>query len=252
MEINWGKVENVDPFTIVVDHKFQRPEKPYLIEKIAANFDPMRFGRPICFLRDNAMRYCIDGQQRIAAYKLLVDRQGAPRSVPIVSYGLVGIQKEAEVFVSINEARISLTGLEKHRGKIVALDPAALQIERAVDKAGFSIGHNGESPRAIGAIGSLGYAHGLVGEEGIVQILTVIREAWGDDKKAIDGGILRTIADIVDGKAKNGGYNRAQLVRALQKTTPSKILRRAEELHFEHGTSKRASTRNAFKALCKV
>lgn len=246
---DWGTHEMVDPYVIIVDHKYQREQKPALISRIAASFDPMLFGRPICFLRENGMRYAIDGQQRIAAAKIL---DPPMRSIPVVSFELVGIQREAEVFVRINEARKSLTGLEKHRGKIVAKDPAALQIERAVERAGFSIGVNHGSSRSIAAVGSLAYANDRVGEDGIVQILTVVREAWGDDRKALDGIILRTLADIIEGQSNNGGYVRSKLVTSLKKTDPARILREAERLHFEHGTTKSQSVRNAFKGLAKV
>lgn len=245
--MDFGSHEIVDPFTIVVDHLYQRQEKQTLIEHIAANFEPMRFGRPICFRRANGMLYCIDGQQRIAAAKL-----AGLRKIPVIAFAIVGVEREAEVFVAINEARKSLSPLEKHRGKVVAKDPAALQIERAVEKAGYSIGSNHESPRSIAAIGALGYAHNLIGEEGIVQILSVEREAWGDDKKALNVQILRALADIIDAQSKNGGYSRSKLVTALRRTTPARILRKAEEIHFEQGTTKQVSVRRAFKVLAKV
>lgn len=245
--VDWGTHEMVDPFTIVVDHKYQRTEKPALIQLIGDNFDPMLFGRPVCFRRENGILYCIDGQQRIAGAKAAV-----LRLIPVVVFALVGVQREAEVFVAINEARRGLTGLEKHRGKIVAKNSSALAIEQAVATAGFSIGHNTNSPRSIAAVGALGYAHGVLSEDGVVQLLTVSREAWGDDRKAVDAAIIRTLADIIDAQVKNGGYSRPNLSTALRRTSPAQLLRKAEELHFEHGTSKGVSLRNAFRALAKV
>lgn len=248
--MDWGTHEMVDPFLIVVDHKYQREEKAGLQSKIAAGFDPMLFGRPICFKRGtDAIYYCIDGQQRIGAVKQL---EPAVRSIPVILFPLVGVEREAEVFVRINETRKALTGLEKHRGKIVAKDPSALQIERAVQKAGYSIGVNSGSPRAVAAVGALAYANERVAEDGIVQILTVMRESWGDDRKALDGIIIRTLADIIEGQSANGGYKRSALVKGLGRTSPAQILREAERLHFEHGTTKAVSVRNAFRSLAKV
>lgn len=249
MELDWGQHEMVDPFAIVIDHKYQRPEKPALIQRIGANFDTMLFGRPICFRRENGMLYCIDGQQRIAGANACPD---SIRQIPVVCFKLVGVQREAEVFVAVNEARKALSGLEKHRGKVVAKDAAAIQIERAVETAGFSIGHNSTSPRSIMAVGALGYAHSLIAEDGLVQLLTVTRDAWGDDRKAVGPGIIKTLADIIDAQSKNGGYSRPKLVTALKRTSPAQLLRKQEEFHFEQGTSKGVSLRNAFKALAKV
>lgn len=248
--MDWGTHEMVDPTLVVIDHKYQREDKPNLQSTIVAGFDPMLFGRPICFKRDSTgIYYCVDGQQRIGAVNQL---EPAVRRIPVIVFQLVGVEREAEVFVRINETRKALTGLEKHRGKIVAKDPAAVQIERAVQKAGFSVGMNNASPRAIAAIGALGYANERVGEDGIVQLLTVMREAWGDDRKSLDGIIIRTVADIIEGQSTNGGYKRSALVKGLGRTTPAQILREAERLHFEHGTTKTVSVRSAFKSLAKV
>lgn len=245
--MDWGQNEMADPFAIVVDHLYQRQEKPALIQRISANFDTMLFGRPICFKRGNQMLYCIDGQQRIAGAKA-----AELRSIPVVVYAIVGVQREAEIFVAVNEVRKALSGIEKHKGKIIAKDPAALQIERAVAKAGFSIAANHDSPRAIASVGALAYAHATIAEDGLVQLLTVGRESWGDDKKVTDGKIIRALADIIDAQIKNGGYTRSKLVAALSKTSPAQILRKSEEIHFEQGTAKQESVRRAFKALAKV
>jgi len=250
--MDWGKNEMGDPMAVVVDHLYQRQEKPALIQRIAANFDPMRFGRPICFQRESTMIYCVDGQQRLAGAKA-----AGLRSVPLVVYPLVGIQREAEVFVAVNHARDALSGIEKHRGRIVAKENAAIEIERAVATAGFSIASNSDSPRAIAAIGALEYAHYHIAEDGIVQMLTVAREAWGDDKKLTKTAILRTLSDIIEeqrnqSKGTNGGYSRPKLTAALRRTTPAQLLRKAEEIHFEQGTAKRESLRRAFTALAKV
>lgn len=245
--MDWGTHEMADPFAIVVDHLYQRPEKKHLIDHIGAHFDPMLFGRPICFKRANGILYCIDGQQRLSGAKVAM-----LRSVPVVSFELVGVQREAEIFVAVNQARISLSGIEKHRGKLIAKDPAALEIERAVTTAGFSVAVNHDSPRAISSISALGYAHDRLGEEGLVQLLTVAREAWGDDKKLTQQQIIKCLADIIDQQAKNGGYSRPKLAAALKRTTPAQILRKSEEIHFEQGTAKQESVRRAFKALAKV
>ncbi len=247
--MDWGTHEMVDSHMIVVDHKYQREQKPHLISQISGNFDPMLFGRPICFKRNPSVFYCIDGQQRIAATK---DIDPPIRLIPVVTFPAVGVQREAEVFVRINEFRKALSGLEKHTGKIVAKDPAALQIERAVEKAGYSIGMNHPSPRSISAVGALGYANERIAEDGLVQLLTVVREAWGDDRKSLDGVVIKTLADIIEGQVTNGGYKRSVLVKGLSRTTPAQLLREAERLHFEHGTTKMASLRNAFKSLAKV
>src|SRR5216117_1041649 len=102
MDWNWGTYDLVDPRVIVVDHRYQRPAKPTLIEKIAASPTPEAFGVILCFRRDNNVMYCIDGQQRLAAV-LQIDKP--PLLVPVLWYPAGSVTHEAEIFVRINEVR---------------------------------------------------------------------------------------------------------------------------------------------------
>jgi hypothetical protein len=176
-----------------------------------------------------------------------------------VSYTLSGLADEAAVFVRINEYRKALSALEKHKGKLVAKDPAATAIERAVEKAGFTIGADssrGENARTVHAIASLNWVYNLIGEEGVVQTLTQIRDSWPDDKTGTDSMMLKAIASIIaeqqGATGKNGGYNRAALTAKLSKTTPSALFRKSEAMRFDMGGSRGINLRRALKELAKV
>lgn len=247
-----GKFETIDPKLIVIDHRYQRPTKADLVEAIAANPVWEAFGVPVVFKREgnNAVYYCADGQQRIAG--VLASEQ-PPRQIPVVVFTVTGLEHEAEIFVRINEYRKALTPIEKHTGKVVAKDPAALAIERAVAAAGFTIAKT-PSPRAVGAMSALYYAYNLLGENGVTQVLVQIRDAWPDDRKALDANMIRVLAEVIDQQAAggNGGYSRGKLTQKLVRTSPGSLLRKAEEIHFDTGVSKRAALRRAFKALAKA
>lgn len=239
-----GTFELVNPDLLVIDKRYQRDRKNTLIQQIAQSPSWEAFGVPICFKRDNNMYYVADGQQRVAG---LLKSEDPPRLIPIVWFPMEGVEEEAQTFVRINEWRKSLQPLEKHKGKVQANDPAALAIERAVGRAGFSIGTGqalSESPRTIQAIAGVGVIYNRIGEDGLTQTLTVIREAWPDDGTAISTHMLRGVADLIEEQGES--YNRSKMISALRKTTPAKLLRKADELRFDFGGSLLTNMRRAF------
>lgn len=240
-----GNFELVDPRTIVMDHRYQRQPKNMLIQTIAQAPSWEAFGVPVCFRRSNNMLYCADGQQRIAG---VMKSEKPPKLVPIVWFDIQDVQEEAEVFVHINEWRKALQPIEKHRSKIVAGDPAALAIEKAVTQAGFTIdtgvGSGVANARTVQAVAGVGVIYNRIGEEGLLQTLTVIKDAWPDDPTAVTTHILRGVAELIEEQGEN--YNRTRLVSALRKTTPVKVMRKADELRYKFGGSLLTNVRNAF------
>src|ERR1041385_2238203 len=59
-----GTFKLVDPRMVVIDHRYQRQEKPNLIAAIAASPDWAAFGALSLYERDNTL-VCVDGQQRL-------------------------------------------------------------------------------------------------------------------------------------------------------------------------------------------
>lgn len=239
----------VDPRTIVIDHRYQRPAKNTLISTIAQAPNWFAFGVPSCFRRSNGILYCVDGQQRLAG---VLKSEKPPKLVPIVWFDVQDVAEEAEIFVMINEWRKSLQPIEKHRGKIVAQDPATLAIERAVTKAGFTIdthsGSGAANSRTIQAVAGVGVIYNRIGEEGLLQTLTCIKDAWPDDGAALSTHILRGVAELIE--EQGDAYNRAKLTTALKKTQPHLVLRKADELKLDFGGSKITQVRRAFAVLC--
>lgn len=242
-----GTFELIDPRLIVVDHRYQRPEKEYLIARISSKPDWAAFGVLTCFRRPNGVYYCADGQQRLRG---VLQAEKPPRTVPVFSFHLDGVEDEARVFAMINEWRKSLSSFEKHVAKLVAKDPAALAIDRAVEKAGFSIS-NDQSSRSVQAVAALQHVYNQGGEEAVLQTMTLIRSAWPDDRYGTTAHLVRVIGEVVASDISLGVYDRQERQKQLAKTSPSAVLRKAEEIHFDQGTSRKESIRRAFRALAK-
>lgn len=244
-----GNFELVDPRNVLFDHRYQRPLKESLVSQIASAPSWEAFGVPVCFKHGNGLLYCADGQQRITG---LLRSPEPPRLIPIVWFELEDLRDEAEVFVFINEWRKGLLPLEKHKAQIKAGNEAALGIERAAEMAGFSIGHarghRGGEVKTIQAVGTLGRIYNAIGEEGLLQTLTQVRDAWPDDGIALSTNILMGVADLIEEQGDD--YTRSKLTTALRKTQPNKVERLADQLKHDLGDSKRANIRRAFETLC--
>lgn len=242
-----GTFEMVDPNAIVIDHRYQREMRPALVAAIASDPRWELFGVPVCFRRSNGILYCADGQQRIEGIKRAKD---SPNRIPVTWFPVTGVDEEAAVFVQINEFRIALSALQKHKGKIIAKDPATLAIERAVETAGLSIGGPHGEGNSIHAVASLYQIYERLGEEGLLQTLIVCRDAWEGDSSAFEAQMLRAVAQVIE--EQDGAYERQRLTRALTRTSPALLGRKAEEFKFNMGGSKQANVRRAMKALARV
>lgn len=245
-----GKFEMVDPRLVVVDHRYQRDEKETLVSRIAQSPSWEAFGAISCYRRDNNVLVCVDGQQRLRG---ILASENPPKKVPAIIFEKAKLKDEASTFVTINIQRKAVTPIEKHRGLVVAGNPAALAIERALDTTGFSLAYGGQSsssPKNIGAIAALYEVYNTLGEEGLVQVLVQIRDAWPKDTQATSQGIIRGLCYVMIDLGTE--YHRGKLTTQLSKTSPTEILRESEALKFDMGGSKQTNIRRAFKKLAKV
>lgn len=246
-----GTFELLDPSLIVIDHKYQRPEKWDLIAKISGEPEWAAFGVVLCSKRKlpnkGALYYCLDGQQRLQG---VLTSAVPPTTVPVLWFPVGSQIEEARLFSIVNEQRKAVNALEKYHSHMTMQDPRYLQITSAVERAGHTIGHSGE--RTIGAMEGLQSIYNKTGEQGVFVCVSAIGIAWPDDKMGRSTWILRALGDILADAQSNGGMSVAKLGGSLSKTTPGRILRKAEELRFEMGGSKRENVRRAFKTLAKI
>lgn len=245
-----GTFELLDPTLIVLDHRYQRPEKWDLISKIASDPEWAAFGVVLCSKRQGGttpLYYCLDGQQRLQGVRASVQ---PPAAVPVLWFPVGSQKEEARLFSIVNEQRKAVNAIEKYKSHMTMEDPKYLQITAAAAGAGFSIGSG--PGRTICAIEGLQAIYNAAGEEGVAITLGAIAQAWPDDKMGLSTWVLRALADIVEETRSNGGVTVAKLAAGLGKTTPGRILRKSEELRFDMGGSKRENVRRAFKTLAKV
>lgn len=246
MEPFSGAFELVDPRLIVVDHRYQRPEKQALIDRISTEFKWTSFGTVTCYRR-NGVLYAVDGQQRLQA---ALQQDPVPKAVPTIVYPEETIQKEAKTFLDIQVNRKAVTALEKHKASILAKDPPTLAIVRAVEAAGFQIGEDAYDAKQIAAVRTLHKIYEDIGEEGVLQTLVQVRDAWGEDRAAITAPMLRGVGDVLEDLGD--GYERAKVTAALRRSDPAALMRQSSAFRFEMGGSRRVNMRRAIQKLCRI
>lgn len=247
-----GNFELVDPHDIQFDRaKYQRAENWPLISRIGQDLKWPAFVVIPCAKREYAggILYAYDGQQRILG---ALASENPPKHVPVVWWPFKTRADEAACFIEVNVNRVAVAALGKFKAQIGAENPMFLQIVAATERAGFAIGVTaGESRATVSAVGGLQAIYNSVGEEGVYIGLTAYKEAW-PDSNAPSATMLNLLAEVMGDMSSNGGLSVEGLTKACSRTTQVRIMRKAEQIHYEQGGSKKAAVRKAFKELAKV
>lgn len=132
-EIVW-----IAPTELWIDESYQRnltPRSIKRIQKIMAGWRWEHYGVPNVDRDRVADRLSlIDGQHTAIAAATL----GIPK-IPVLITETGEVRKRALAFVSRNDDRVQVTGLQKHRANVVGEDPETLEIEAACSAAGIRI-----------------------------------------------------------------------------------------------------------------
>lgn len=244
-----GEFRLVDPMMIIVDHRYQRPEKPGLIAAIAANPDWAAFGALSLYEREGGVFVCVDGQQRLRG---VLQSEKPPKEVPAVVQRAGDLRREATTFSAMNITRRSVESMEKHHALVVSENPTSLAIERALAKTGYTLDSDYQSgdPHTVQAVAALYSIYSRLGEDGLTQVFVQAKDAWPDDRLGVSAHLLRGITQVLIDQGEK--YDRKKVTNALANTTPNTILRRSEALRYDLGGSKQKNVRRAIKELCKI
>jgi hypothetical protein len=243
-----GTFELIDPTEIHFDRRYQRDQNWPLITTIAQNPIWPAFGVVICSKREYAggLLYALDGQQRLTG---VATAESPPKTVPVFWFPVKTVAEEAALFDVINTNRKAVAALQKFKARVTADNPVYTRIAAAVDRAGYTLGANAPDPNTLSAVGALETVYNAIGEEGVYMALAAYRQAWPDEN-APTATMLTGLSDVMS--EMNGNLSVDALATKLSKTTPGRLLRKAEALRYDQGGSKRSSLRKAFKLLAKV
>lgn len=168
----------VDQFNI--DHSYQRPISPTMVNRIIKAFDSRLFGIVTASRRADGSYWVLDGQHRIAA---LIKMGKGNIAVPCEVLTGLSMEDEARVFHLRNANKKTMTPQEKFRGALAAGDERAVRIDRAVRAAGFQVNLDSSELNGglIPATSSLERVDRQYRDGHLETTLGLIRTTWGTD-----------------------------------------------------------------------
>lgn len=226
----------VDIDAVNFDRSYQRDLKRKH-KVIAREFDEEALGLPLVAERADGTLWVVDGQQRIAALKLV--GRGRFRAEVFASQGP---EHEARVFKLVNLNRTRLSAQEEMKSLLASQDPEAVSIRQVVETCGYrlSLSKSGGgsksdevAARQLTCVGTLrAAAKGAFGLQSIAFALRVAEQAWPGDRYGTNGAILGALTMFY--KRRDGQVDRDRLVARLGKTTPKTIIYTAGQMAL-HG-----------------
>lgn len=202
---------------------YQRKVNPPKIKKICDEFMIDRM-RPIELSYRDGVYWCFDGQNRLEVYKLL----GHKRIPANVHYNLT-YEDEAFLFAvqHINEQHISKRDEWRALCEAGNRAPIAKVINRVCNEYKFQVGGDSKDGKSIGAIREVLKITERHGEQGLRDILFVLRTAFDFDPSVAHHDIVAGMGHILDTYPKLGDYEYNRFVQSLKKTSPRLLLKKA-------------------------
>lgn len=193
------------------DMSYQSPVKEAQVKKIVKAFDPNKLHTIVVNRRMNGLFYVIDGQHRVEALK----RLGILWVEATIHNGLT-IEQEAEMYYGIND-RPTKSPNSKGKAELMFNDPIAIEIDKAVRNAGLQVDYDRQnhSYGFITAYQALKTVNKKHGPEHLELVLTLIREAFGNDSRHFQGYVIQGFSKFVE--TYIGNFKTTDLINRLKK-----------------------------------
>lgn len=218
------KTENrkIDVENLRISDAYQRTIVPARVSRIEKSFDSDAFGSLTVGERSDDSLWVVDGMQRLTA----AIRLGIP-AVPCDVFRSDGPEHEAKVFRLKNKERTSVSAGALFKAQLVEGDPQTVEIARVVKEAGLKLkldeGHGGWP--YVKAVVSLEGAYRRVGREGLLELLTLLVQAWPGESDGLRGDVIGGMSWFLK---RNETFDRERLVSKLSKTSVASVLRAAD------------------------
>lgn len=191
-----------------------------IIDRIVAEFDERIANEPKLSFRDGHY-YCFDGQHTIAARKIIND--GKDLLIRCKVFYNQTLQDEAYLFAAQTGTSSKLTPAVKLHAQIIARNPRAIAFKCAAAKAGIIVEKNSKYGQyRLGCVNTAMKEFDRIGSKLFIEGLNILTEAWDGDAYSLRADMIEGIMGFVE--IYHGMYDRAVLIRQLQKHTPKELL----------------------------
>jgi hypothetical protein len=200
-----------------IDKHYQRHcIRQWLVDWIAAHFDPNALGFIFVARRTDGSLWVVDGQHRLLA----VEKLGWTH-VDCEVFDSQGRRHEAVLFRERNGDRAKVSSLEMFKAGVTGRDPEAVAILATVEEQGYKIGKTGggRDDKMIECVGTLQSIYRAGGCDLLRTVLRIINAAWpfrAGYKTECLAGLAHFIQHVVE-------YSEDRLIDKLKGEDPSRL-----------------------------
>jgi len=144
-----GRLEQIHKSRLQIDLAYQRESTPFKIKNIARDWSWIACGALIVARRREGL-FVVDGQHRLAAAMNRADIT----HLPCIIFASESVQQEAAGFLNANTNRKPLTTLQQFKALVEVKDAAALEVQRLIASAGYTISVD-DTKRSVRCLGAL-------------------------------------------------------------------------------------------------
>jgi hypothetical protein len=227
--------EDVPVGDIVLDVGYGRQPNTGHIKKLADDWDDSRAGVVYLSLRDDGTMACLDGWHRVQALR---EARGSKATIPARVYFDLTVAGEAALYTAFNRDRRALQPIEVFRSRLVAGDARARAIDAVVRRCGLSV-NTDPAPGHIAAVRSIEIIYEMGGEDLLGKVLTVLTNAWGNERTTYNGFALFGVAHFL---VRYPHCDEGRLVEVISRYRPNEMHAKARQMqqivaHDARGTA---------------
>lgn len=221
-EYKWIPVRALD-----VDDLYQRQIKDPRIKNIVKHWNPDLVNPPKVSLRADGSMYIFDGQHTAVAYKI---HEGEDSQILCKVYRGLTWQEEVELFLAQEGPdKRSLTTNERLRAMYNSNNEQVRSMVKAAELAGVRVDFGtSQAINKVTAISTLFKVYKRLSREQYIDMLIVLREAWGGSPEGFSRELLVGMADFF--KAYYTQFKLKDLVKSLSKVSPVQIVREGKSI----------------------
>lgn len=219
------QIRGIEAKLLISNQEYQRPLNQKNIKCIEEKYIK-ELVNPVKVSLRGGKYYVIDGQHTLF---VLIELFGENCSIPCIVYTGLTYEKEAELFQLQDVFKKILTKNERYKARYEAGDETIKKFKEICDQMniGCSFRTNGSGVLKIGnykymiedVFEKKGSAH-------LVELLSIIKAAYGDDKKAMSSDFTKGLDMFIT--VYKGQYQKQRLVTALSKISPAMLIRNSK------------------------
>jgi hypothetical protein len=221
-----------------VDMTYARPHNQRKVDALRAEWEPAAIGTLLVSLRRDGRFAVIDGQHRMAA-----GVEEGMREFPCRVYIDLNVEDEARLYRKFGTVHAQ-TALDLFKSRLAEGGSSdtgriANEIQSAVESLGLRLSFRGRGPGNIQAVTALEKTYRRMGRDGLIAVITILKEAWDDDPAAFSMVSITGMTQFMLRYRKL--INVSTLVRRLSKLEPLDVLsearKSAKNLRLDTGTT---------------